>query len=231
MPVDNPCKPCDGSGAKPGSSPKTCSTCNGAGQIRMQQGFFSIQQTCSACRGEGSVIEEFCSNCRGKGTIRDEKTLSINIPAGVDQGDKVRLANEGNAIAGGPNGDLYVIINVLDNKIFERDGADLYCEAPISITTAIKGGSVTIPTIDSKISLKVPPYTQTGKILVVKGKGASSVRNSSRGDLHCRVVVETPAKLTKEQLKLIDELEQSFSEDSHPIQSSFIKATKDFEKE
>jgi molecular chaperone DnaJ len=231
LPVDNPCKPCSGSGAKPGSSPSTCGTCNGAGQIRMQQGFFSVQQTCSVCRGEGSIIKEFCSNCSGKGTIRDEKTLSISIPAGVDQGDKVRLANEGNAIAGGPNGDLYVVINVLENKIFERDGSDLYCEAPISIITAIKGGSVTIPTIDSKISLKIPPNTQTGKILVVKGKGAASVRNASRGDLHCRVVVETPSNLSKDQIKLIDQLEQSFSDQCHPIQASFKKAIKEFESE
>ena len=139
--------------------------------------------------------------------------------------------SEGNAIAGGPNGDLYVVINVLENKIFERDGSNLYCEAPISIITAIKGGSVTIPTIDSKISLKVPPNTQTGKILVVKGKGAASVRNASRGDLHCRLVVETPVNLSKDQIKLIDQLEQSFSDQSYPIQASFKKAIKEFESE
>ena len=151
------CTTCDGTGAKPGTQPVTCRQCNGVGQIRMQQGFFSVQQTCPSCNGSGTTIEEYCSSCHGKGLTQSTKKLSVTIPAGVDHGDKVRLSGEGNAISGGQNGDLYVVINVLPNKIFERNNMDLYFEAPISFETAILGGSIEVPTLESKISLKIPP--------------------------------------------------------------------------
>ena len=225
------CTTCDGTGAKPGTQPVTCRQCNGVGQIRMQQGFFSVQQTCPSCNGSGTTIEEYCSSCHGKGLTQSTKKLSVTIPAGVDHGDKVRLSGEGNAISGGQNGDLYVVINVLPNKIFERNNMDLYFEAPISFETAILGGSIEVPTLESKISLKIPPSTQTGKIFKVSGKGATSVQRSGRGDLLCRVVVETPINLSKQQKELLSQIASENNESNYPIQSSFKSAAEDFLKE
>ena len=225
------CTTCDGTGAKSGTQPVTCRQCNGVGQIRMQQGFFSVQQTCPSCNGSGTTIEEYCSSCHGKGLTQSTKKLSVTIPAGVDHGDKVRLSGEGNAISGGQNGDLYVVINVLPNKIFERNNMDLYFEAPISFETAILGGSIEVPTLESKISLKIPPSTQTGKIFKVSGKGATSVQRSGRGDLLCRVVVETPINLSKQQKELLSQIASENNESNYPIQSSFKSAAEDFLKE
>ncbi|MDG1184915.1 MAG: molecular chaperone DnaJ [SAR86 cluster bacterium] len=232
IPVNKSCDDCSGSGAKPGSSPIPCGQCNGVGQVRMQQGFFSVQQPCNACRGEGQIIKDHCSTCRGAGVNEETKSLSVSIPAGVDNGDKVRLSGEGSAARGGPAGDLYVAIQVIANDIFERDGRDLYFEAPIPFDIAILGGSINIPGLESKISLKVPAYTQTGKIFRIKGKGASSVRDSRRGDLMCRVVVETPVNLSNAQLKTFKEFAESIeSEKHHPIKESFNQSADKFHKE
>ena len=222
IPVDKSCTDCSGSGAKPGSSPVTCSQCNGAGQVRMQQGFFSVQQPCNACRGEGRIIQIHCSSCRGAGVKQETKSLSVSIPSGVDNGDKVRLTGEGSAARGGHAGDLYVVIQVLQNEIF-------YFEAPIPFEIAVLGGTINVPGLESKIALKIPSYTQTGKIFRIKGKGAASVRDSRRGDLLCRVIVETPINLSKAQLKKFEEFTQLIAgEEHHPIQESFIKAANQF---
>ena len=229
IPVDKICVECSGSGAKSGSAPVTCSQCNGAGQIRMQQGFFSVQQTCNVCGGEGRIIKDHCNVCRGAGVIQETKSLSVSIPSGVDNGDKVRLTGEGSASRGGHTGDLYVVIQVAQNEIFEREGRDLYFEAPIPFETAILGGTINVPGLESKIALKIPAYTQTGKIFRIKGKGASSVRDSRRGDLLCRVVVETPINLSKAQIKAFKDFAQSIAGDEHhPIKQSFKKASDKF---
>jgi molecular chaperone DnaJ len=226
IPVNKSCEDCSGSGAKPGSSPIPCSQCNGVGQVRMQQGFFSVQQPCNACRGEGQIIKDHCGSCRGAGVNEETKSLSVSIPAGVDNGDKVRLSGEGSAARGGPAGDLYVAIQVIANNIFERDGRDLYFEAPIPFDIAILGGSINIPGIESKIALKIPAYTQTGKIFRIKGKGASSVRDSRRGDILCRVVVETPSNLDKNQIKLLNEFTSALNhQKNYPGTESFLKAS------
>jgi molecular chaperone DnaJ len=208
------CDACDGSGAKKGSTPATCPTCNGLGQVRMQQGFFSIQQTCPQCRGNGKIIHDHCPSCHGQGRIRDSKTISVKIPAGVDTGDRIRLSNEGEAGEnGGPSGDLYVHVVVKDHPLFIRDGTNLHCDVPISFVTAALGGELEIPTLESKVKLKVPHETQSGKLFRLRGKGVRSVRSSSVGDLICRVVVETPVNLTKRQKELLNEFEASMQED------------------
>jgi len=191
----------------------------------MQQGFFSVQQTCSACSGNGQVIKNLCKSCRGIGAIKDNKTLSVNIPAGVDNGDKVRLSGEGEWMQGGQSGDLYVAIRVNDDPIFERDGRHLYIEAPIPFETSVLGGSIKIPTIEKSISLKIPSNTQTGKVFRIKGKGASIVRDARRGDILCRVVVETPSNLSKEQTKLLNQLSKSLDQEkNYPGTDTFLKA-------
>ena len=226
IPSHKECPDCNGSGAAKGSSPVTCSNCNGAGQVRMQQGFFSVQQTCSVCSGTGQIIKDKCRTCRGVGAIKENKTLSVNIPAGVDNGDKVRLTGEGEWEKDGQSGDLYVAIRVIDNPLFEREGKDLYIEAPIPFETSIVGGSIKIPTLEGSISLKVPSQTQTGKIFRIKGKGASVVRDSRRGDILCRVVVETPSNLDKNQIKLLNEFTSALNhKKNYPGTESFLKAS------
>lgn len=206
------CESCGGSGAKKGSSPKTCSTCHGAGQVRMQQGFFSVQQTCPTCQGKGTVIEDPCPACHGQGRVQETKTLSVKVPPGVDTGDRIRLGGEGEAGEnGGPPGDLYVQVSVHEHPIFTRDDANLYCEIPISFTTAALGGETEVPTLDSKVSLKIPEGTQTGRMFRMRGKGIKPVRGGPQGDLICRVVVETPVKLTAEQRRLVEELDKSLA--------------------
>src|SRR5574343_1968656 len=193
VPVLVACGECNGSGAKKGSSPVTCNTCHGHGQVRMQQGFFSVQQTCPTCRGTGKQIKDPCPKCYGQGRVQDTKTLSAKIPAGVDTGDRIRLAGEGEAgLNGGPSGDLYVQVQVKDHAIFTRDGANLYCEVPISFPTACLGGELEVPTLDGKVKLKIPAETQTGKLFRLRGKGVKPVRGGSVGDLLCRVQIETP---------------------------------------
>ena len=225
IPSQTECEECNGSGAAKGSSPVTCSSCGGSGQIRMQQGFFSVQQTCSTCSGNGQVIKNLCKSCRGVGAIKDNKTLSVNIPAGVDNGDKVRLSGEGEWMQGGLSGDLYVAIRVNDDPIFERDGRHLYIEAPIPFEISVLGGSIKIPTLEKSISLKIPSNTQTGKVFRIKGKGASIVRDARRGDILCRIVVETPSNLSKEQTKLLNQFSKALDQEkNYPGTDTFLKA-------
>ncbi|MEL7312270.1 MAG: molecular chaperone DnaJ [Pseudomonadota bacterium] len=198
------CETCDGSGAAPGSKPETCSMCGGSGQVRMTQGFFSVQQTCPQCHGEGTVIKDPCRTCDGRGRVRKTRTLQVKIPAGVDSGDRIRLTGEGEAGKnGGPSGDLYVEIRLREHDVFERDGPDLHCDVPLRFVTAALGGSVNVPTLDGEVTLKVPPGTQTGKVFRLRGKGVPTVRIQDPGDLYCRVTVETPVNLTADQKELL----------------------------
>ncbi|MDX8386876.1 MAG: molecular chaperone DnaJ [Gallionella sp.] len=232
IPTMAECKTCDGSGAKPGTSPTSCTTCGGHGQVRMQQGFFSIQQTCPRCHGTGKMIASPCKVCQGGGRIKQHKTLSVKIPAGVDNDDRIRLSGEGEHGAnGGPSGDLYVVINIKPHAVFQRDHNDLHCEMPISFTTAALGGEIVIPTLDGKASIKVPAETQSAKIFRLRGKGIKGVRSSSHGDLHCHVVVETPVKLTEKQKALLREFETISNENSdrhNPRAKSWMDKVKHF---
>ncbi|MEJ2575507.1 MAG: molecular chaperone DnaJ [Gammaproteobacteria bacterium] len=212
VPTLTNCEACHGTGARKGTSPKACPTCQGAGQVRMQQGFFSVQQTCPTCHGRGQVIEEPCPSCHGHGRVQEHKTLSVKVPPGVDVGDRIRLAGEGEAGEhGGPSGDLYVQINVKPHPIFTRDEANLYCEVPIPFTKAALGGELEVPTLDGKIMLKIPDGTQTGRMFRMRGKGVKPVRGGPVGDLICRVVVETPVKLTEQQKDLLRQFDDSIS--------------------
>jgi molecular chaperone DnaJ len=232
VPVLVVCNECDGSGAKKGSSPVTCSTCHGHGQVRMQQGFFSVQQTCPTCQGSGKQIKDPCRKCHGQGRVQDTKTLSVKVPAGVDIGDRIRLSGEGEAgLNGGPSGDLYVQINVRDHAIFTRDGANLYCEVPISFPTACLGGELEVPTLDGKVKLKIPAETQTGKLFRLRGKGVKPVRGGAIGDLLCRVIIETPVHLTKDQRDMIEQLGQSLvggGKHHSPQEHSWLDGVKSF---
>ncbi|MDD1649684.1 MAG: molecular chaperone DnaJ [Methylococcaceae bacterium] len=206
------CKVCNGSGASKGSSAVTCPTCHGHGAVRMQQGFFSVQQTCPTCRGTGKQIKDPCRACHGQGRTQDTKTLSVKIPAGVDNGDRIRLSGEGEAgETGGPPGDLYVQVSVKDHPIFTRDGANLYCEVPISFPKACLGGEVEVPTLSGKVALKIPPETQTGRLFRLSGRGVRPVRGGGVGDLMCRVRIETPVHLNKEQIDLIQQFDESLT--------------------
>lgn len=225
------CGVCDGSGAKKGSSPVACPTCGGVGQVRMQQGFFSVQQTCPNCHGKGKIISDPCTNCHGQGLIEETKTLSVKVPAGVDTGDRIRLTGEGEAGPdGGPAGDLFVQMNVREHKIFERDGKHLYCEVPISIIDAALGGELEVPTLDGRVKLKIPAETQTGKLFRLRGKGVTPVRGGSTGDLLCRVALETPVNLTKQQKELLKQLQQSFDKEGNqtPRKNSWFEGVKNF---
>jgi len=232
IPVMISCEPCNGSGAKKGSAPTECGTCHGQGQVRMQQGFFSVQQECPHCNGVGTTIKDPCSDCRGSGRIKETKTLSVKIPVGVDDGDRIRLSGEGEAgTNGGPTGDLYVVISLKEHKIFERDGANLHCEMPISFSTAALGGQLEIPTLDGNAKIKIPAETQTGAAFRLKGKGIKPVRENHVGDLHCHVVVETPVKLTEKQKNILEELErmnQADSDKHSPKSTTWLDTVKDF---
>lgn len=204
VPKHSSCTACSGSGAKKGTSPKTCETCGGMGQVRIQQGFFSIQQTCPNCHGEGRVVSDPCPSCHGQGRVRETKKLTVKIPPGVDNGDRVRLNGEGEAgLHGGPPGDLYVQVSVKLHAIFERHDSDLHCEVPISFVTATLGGEIEVPTLGGRVTLKIPAETQTGKSFRLRGKGMKSVRGHATGDLLCKVVVETPVHLSREQKDLL----------------------------
>lgn len=225
------CKPCEGSGAKKGSAPVTCTTCGGVGQVRMQQGFFSVQQTCPRCHGSGKMISDPCGSCHGQGRVEEHKTLSVKVPAGVDTGDRIRLTGEGEAgTQGGPAGDLYVVVNVREHAIFQRDGKHLYCEVPISFADAALGGELEVPTLDGRVKLKIPEATQTGKLFRLRGKGVAPVRGGGAGDLMCRVVVETPVNLDKRQRELLEEFRSSLQGDSShsPKASGWFEGVKRF---
>ncbi|SDS94232.1 molecular chaperone DnaJ [Halopseudomonas xinjiangensis] len=226
------CKTCEGSGAKKGTAPVTCTTCGGHGQVRMQQGFFSVQQTCPRCHGTGKMIADPCNDCHGHGRVEEQKTLSVKVPAGVDTGDRIRLAGEGEAgVNGGPAGDLYVVVSVREHKIFQRDGKNLYCEVPISFADAALGGELEVPTLDGRVKLKIPDGAQTGKLFRLRGKGVTPVRGGSAGDLLCRVVVETPVNLTKRQRELFEELRETLEvegSNQSPRAKSWFEGVKNF---
>jgi molecular chaperone DnaJ len=224
------CDPCNGTGAKKGSSPKTCNTCGGVGQVRMQQGFFAVQQACPTCHGSGKVISDPCNKCHGQGRTEEHKTLSVTIPAGVDTGDRVRLTGEGEAgPSGGPSGDLFVQVHVREHDLFHRDGKNLYCEVPISFTDAALGGDLEVPTLDGRVKLKIPAETQTGKLFRVRGKGVKPVRGGAVGDLLCRVILETPVKLNARQKELMQELHDSFEGGNNsPRKASWFDGVKKF---
>ncbi len=232
IPSMQECGTCHGSGAKPGTQPSTCSTCSGHGQVRIQQGFFSLQQTCPTCHGSGRVIGTPCSECHAAGRIKIHKTLSVKIPAGIDEGDRIRLAAEGEAgINGGPTGDLYVVVHIKAHPVFQRDGNDLHCEMPISFTTAALGGELDIPTLDGQAKVKISPETQTGKVFRLRGKGIKGVRSATHGDLHCHVVVETPVNLTARQKELLEEFESISQDDEgkhNPRAKGWFDKVKEF---
>jgi molecular chaperone DnaJ len=213
VPSWDSCETCHGSGAKPGTSPKTCGTCGGSGAVRMTQGFFSIQQTCPTCHGSGKVIAEPCTSCHGEGRIKKNKVLEVNIPSGIDEGQRIRLGGKGEpGMNGGPPGDLYVEIRIKPHEVFQRDGDDLHCEVPVSLVTAALGGDVEVATLGEKVSITVPEGTQSGKTFRLRGKGIKGVRSSVPGDLYCHVNVETPVRLNDRQKKLLREFEASLKE-------------------
>jgi len=232
IPVLVNCEPCQGSGAKKGTQPATCSTCHGQGQVQVQQGFFAIAQTCPECHGRGKIIRDPCSSCHGQGRVQQKKTLSVKVPAGVDSGDKIRLHNEGEAGRyGAPAGDLYVQIKVKKHDIFTRDHNDLYCEIPMDFVTATIGGEIEVPTLEGQVKLKIPAETQTGKSFRLRGKGVHSINQGRKGDLLCRVVVETPVNLTREQRDLLTQFQASLQSggDKHsPKAQSWFKNVKRF---
>jgi molecular chaperone DnaJ len=214
IPTMDECGTCHGSGAKPGTQPTTCATCGGHGQVRVQQGFFSIQQTCPKCHGAGRVVSSPCGTCHGAGRIKQQKTLSVKIPTGVDNGDRIRLSGEGEAgVNGGPTGDLYVVIQIKPHAVFTREHNDLHCEMPVSFTSAALGGEIEIPTLDGYAKIKIPSETQSGKVFRLRGKGIKGVRSQTHGDLLCHVVVETPVSLTPQQRELLQKLEESIQRD------------------
>ena len=232
VPTQVRCNVCKGSGAKKGSKPVTCSTCGGHGQVRMQQGFFSVQQTCPTCRGKGTVIEDPCPSCHGAGRVQQHKTLSVKVPPGVDTGDRIRLAGEGEAgESGGPAGDLYVQMTVKDHKIFTREDNNLFCEVPIPFVVAALGGELEVPTLQGKVMLKIPAGTQAAKMFRVRGKGVKPVRGGPIGDLLCRVMVETPVNLTEKQKDILRQFDRSMegSDGKHsPHSTTWLDGVKKF---
>ena len=232
IPAQEECEPCHGTGAKPGTQPKTCPTCGGAGQVRMQQGFFSIQQTCPKCHGSGRIIPEPCTSCGGAGRVKRQKTLEVKIPAGIDDGMRLRHGGQGEpGVNGGPAGDLYVEIHIKQHAVFQRDGDDLHCEMPISFTTAALGGEIEIPTLDGAANIRIPAETQSAKVFRLRGKGIRNVRSHAPGDLMVHVIVETPVKLTDRQKELLREfgdIASSNAERHNPKAKSWMDKVKDF---
>jgi molecular chaperone DnaJ len=232
VPTLQACDVCRGLGAKPGTEPTTCQTCAGHGQVRIQQGFFSIAQACPRCSGTGKVIRDPCGNCHGEGRVKRQKTLSVKIPAGVDEGDRIRLSGEGEAgVNGGPPGDLYVVCRVKPHPVFQREGSDLHCEMPISISTAALGGEIEIPTLDGTAKIRIPPETQSGKAFKLRGKGIKGVRTQVHGDLLCHVVVETPVNLTSRQKELLlelDAIDQQGAGKHNPRAKSWMEKVREF---
>jgi len=234
IPAYETCETCKGSGAKPGSSPKVCTTCNGGGTVHMRQGFFSIQQTCPHCHGSGKIIPDPCTTCSGQGRIKKNKTLEVKIPAGINEGMRIRSSGNGEpGTNGGPSGDLYIEIRIKQHEIFERDGDDLHCTVPVGLTTVAIGGGIEVPTLGGKAEIELPEGTQHGKTFRLRGKGIKGVRSSYPGDLYCHISVETPIKITEHQRKLLKELDESFrkSGDRHsPNAKSWTDRVKDLFK-
>ncbi|GGZ76851.1 chaperone protein DnaJ [Ignatzschineria indica] len=229
VPTKVHCHYCNGSGAAEGSEPVTCPTCHGLGQVRVSQGFFSVQQTCPDCHGRGKKITNPCKHCHGSGSIRKNKTLEVKVPAGVDTGDRIRLSGEGEAGEnGGPNGDLYVQIRVKKHAIFTREDENLYCEVPVSFTTAALGGEIEVPTLDGRVNLKIPAETQTDRVFRLRGKGVKPVRGGAQGDLYCTIKVETPVKLSSEQQEMLRKFGETLGENHAPKQNSWLDKAKRF---
>jgi len=232
IPSWDDCGTCHGSGAKPGTKPITCTTCHGAGAVQMRQGFFSVQQTCPTCHGSGKIIPEPCATCHGQGKIKNNKTLEVKIPAGIDDGMRIRSTGNGEpGTNGGPPGDLYIEIRLKKHEIFERDGDDLHCVVPVSMTTAALGGEINVPTLNGAAAIDIPDGTQSGKQFRLRGKGIKGVRASYPGDLYCHVRVETPVKLTEHQRKLLKELDESFKKGGNkhsPTDKGWFDKAKEF---
>ncbi|MEL6502876.1 MAG: molecular chaperone DnaJ [Pseudomonadota bacterium] len=230
IPTAISCNVCSGSGAKPGSSPKTCPTCGGAGQVRASSGFFSVQRTCPTCHGRGEVISDPCDNCNGTGTTTETKTLDVKVPAGIEDGTRIRLAGEGEAgTRGGPTGDLYIFLSIRPHEFFQRDGADIYCRVPISMTTAALGGQFEVGTIEgTQTRVKVPEGTQNGRQFRLKGKGMPVMRTNQVGDMYIQVAIETPSNLTKRQRELLQEFAEESSEANSPESTGFFAGMKKF---
>ncbi len=229
VPTKIVCEACNGTGAKPGSSPKVCPTCEGHGRVRAAQGFFSIERTCPTCQGRGEVISDPCAECAGSGRQTEERTLSVNIPAGIEDGTRIRLSGEGEAgLRGGPPGDLYIFLSLKPHSFFQRDGADIFCRVPISITTAALGGQFDVPTVDGgKTRVKIPEGTQTGKQFRLRGKGMPVLRSKEMGDMYIQAVVETPANLTRRQRELLEEFEKASSDETNPESTGFFARVRD----
>jgi molecular chaperone DnaJ len=230
IPTSVTCEACSGSGAKAGTRPRTCATCGGQGRVRHAQGFFTLERTCPACHGRGQMIEDPCPSCSGSGRVTRERTLSVNIPAGVEDGTRIRLAGEGEAgVRGGPAGDLYIFLSLQSHPFFQRDGADLHCRVPISMVTAALGGTIDVPTIEGGMTkVKVPEGTQTGRRFRLTAKGMPVLRSKQTGDMYVQVMVETPQKLTKRQKELLAEFEKMSSRETHPESAGFFARVKDF---
>jgi molecular chaperone DnaJ len=226
------CETCKGSGAAKGSNPSTCETCHGSGQVRVSQGFFQLQQACPRCRGSGKIVKNPCDTCLGQGRVRRSKKLAVKIPPGVDTGDRIRLGGEGEAGRnGGPAGDLYVEVRVLEHEIFERDAEHLSCEVPVSFATAVLGGTIIVPTLDGQVSLKIPHETQSGRVFRLRDKGVKPVRGGARGDLFCKVMVETPVHLSADQRELLRKFDESLRSDDSahsPREEGFFEGVKKF---
>ncbi|MBA2676273.1 molecular chaperone DnaJ [Ramlibacter sp.] len=232
IPSWDECETCHGSGAKPGTQAKTCATCHGQGVVQMRQGFFSVQQTCPHCRGTGKIIPEPCTTCHGQGKVKKQRTLEVRIPAGIDDGMRIRSAGNGEpGTNGGPPGDLYIEIRLKKHEIFERDGDDLHVVVPISITRAALGGEIDVPTLEGKAAIDIPEGTQAGKQFRLRGKGIKGVRSSYPGDLYCHIAVETPVKLTEHQRRLLKELDDSLRKAGHkhsPAEETWADKLKGF---
>jgi molecular chaperone DnaJ len=228
IPRSAPCKTCQGSGAKPGTEAKTCSQCQGRGETIFQQGFFAVSRTCAKCQGEGRIVETPCGTCRGSGHSKTTSRISLTIPAGIESGQRLKLSGEGEAgERGGPSGDLYVTINVADHPIFERQGADIICEVPITFPQAALGTEIEVPSLEGKVKLRIPQGTQSHKIFRMRGKGLQRLQSHSRGDQLVRVLVETPTHLTPELKELLKKLEQTQGEQTHPMHKSFFDKVRD----
>lgn len=229
VPTSNPCDECDGSGARPGTSPTTCSRCSGRGRVRVQQGFFTMMRPCTKCEGTGQVIEDPCKKCKGKGNVASTEVLNVEIPAGVDTGHKLRWAGKGEAgTSGGPAGDLLMVVQLAEHPLFEREGNDVTCTVPIGFSQASLGTKIEVPTLEGKVIMKIPAGTQSGKVMRLRNKGFPALQGSGRGDQLVTVVVETPVRLNKRQRELLEEFAAEAGEDAHPENKSFLQRMKDF---
>lgn len=230
VPTSETCDACDGTGAAPGTKPETCPTCGGAGRVRVQNGFFMMERTCPTCGGRGTIIKDPCRKCGGRGVVRAERRLSVDIPAGVEDGTRIRVAGEGEAGGrGGPKGDLYIFLSLQPHEIFERDGADLYCRIPVPMTAAALGGSVEAPTIEGgRVKIEVPEGAQTGRRFRLRGKGMSKLRSAQRGDMQVEIYVETPRNLSARQKQLLKEFAEGCEAGAHPEHEGFFDKARAF---